>query len=63
MLLVATTSCWQDRRGEYYALAGSRNWFYTTMQEYYLYYQDLLEASELDFLQMPAAFLSSEVSE
>lgn len=37
MLLVATTSCWQDRSGEYYALVGSKNWIYTTMQEYYLY--------------------------
>ena len=36
MLLVATTSCWQDRSGEYYALVGSKNWIYTTMQEYYL---------------------------
>ena len=63
MLLVATTSCWQDRSGEYYALVGSKNWIYTTMQEYYLYYQDLPEESELDFFQKPAEFLSSVVSE
>ena len=63
MLLVATTSCWQDRSGEYYALVGSKNWIYTTMQEYYLYYQDLPKESELDFFQKPAEFLSSVVSE
>ena len=43
VLLAAFTSCWQDRSGEYYALIGSKSWIYTTMQEYYLYYQDVPE--------------------
>lgn len=63
MMLSAFTSCWQDRSGEYYALVGSKNWIYTIMQEYYLYYQDLPEESELDFFQEPSEFLSSVVSE
>lgn len=63
MLLTTFTSCWQDRSGEYYALIESKSWIYTTMQEYYLYYQDVPEESELDFFQKPAEFLSAAASE
>ena len=62
-LLSVFASCWQDRSGEYYALVGSKSWIYTTMQEYYLYYQDVPEESELDFFQKPAEFLSAAASE
>lgn len=62
-LLTVFTSCWQDRSGEYYALIGSKSWIYTTMQEYYLYYQDVPEESELDFFLQPAEFLSAAASE
>ena len=62
-LLSVLASCWQDRSGEYYALVGSKSWIYTTMQEYYLYYQDVPEESELDFFQKPAEFLSAAASE
>lgn len=62
-LLSVFAPCWQDRSGEYYALVGSKSWIYTTMQEYYLYYQDVPEESELDFFQKPAEFLSAAASE
>ena len=62
-LLSVFASCWQDRSGEYYALVGSKSWIYTTMQEYYLYYQDVPEESELDFFQKPAEYLSAAASE
>lgn len=62
-MLSVFASCWQDRSGEYYALVGSKSWIYTTMQEYYLYYQDVPEESELDFFQKPAEFLSAAASE
>ena len=62
-LLSVFASCWQDRSGEYYALVGSKSWIYTTMQEYYLYYQDVPEESELDFFLQPAEFLSAAASE
>lgn len=63
VLLAAFTSCWQDRSGEYYALIGSKSWIYTTMQDYYLYYQDLPSEDELDFFQKPAEFLNTAASE
>ena len=63
MLLTTFTSCWQDRSGEYYALIESKSWIYATMQEYYLYYQDIPSEDELDFFQTPAEFLSAAASE
>ncbi len=47
--LTALTSCGEDRSGEYYALISSKTWMYQTMQDYYLFYQDLPAESELDF--------------
>lgn len=63
VLLAIFTSCWQDRSGEYYALVGSKSWIYTTMQDYYLYYQDLPAEEELNFFQKPAEFLNAAASE
>lgn len=61
--LTALTSCGEDRSGEYYALISSKTWMYQTMQDYYLFYQDLPAESELDFFMTPEQFLNAAASE
>lgn len=43
------SSCGEDRSGEYYALIASKTWIYETMQENYLFYEDLPAEDQLDF--------------
>lgn len=57
------SSCGQDRSGEYYALISSKSWMYETMQQYYLFYEDLPDEKDLDFFDTPASFLASAVSD
>lgn len=57
------SSCGEDRSGEYYALISSKSWMYETMQQYYLFYQDLPDKEELNFFDTPANFLSATVSD
>jgi len=57
------SSCGEDRSGEYYALIASKTWMYETMQQEYLYYQDMPEENKLDFFKKPSEFLSSVVSQ
>lgn len=61
--LAILTSCGEDRSGEYYALISSKTWMYRTMQDYYLFYQDLPAESELDFFMTPQEFLNAAASE
>lgn len=64
--LILTTlfcSCGEDRSGEYYALIGSKTWIYETMQQNYLYYQDIPKEENLDFFKKPSDFLSNVVSD
>lgn len=49
LLAVLFTSCGEDRSGEYYALIGSKTWIYETMQQNYLFYEDLPAEDGLDF--------------
>lgn len=56
-------SCGEDRSGEYYALIGSKTWIYETMQQNYLFYEDLPAEDGLDFFDKPADFLESVVSD
>lgn len=56
------SSCGEDRSGEYYALITTQTWMYETMQQEYLYYQDIPEKKSLNFFNKPSAFLSSMVS-
>lgn len=56
-------SCGEDRSGEYYALISSKSWMYETMQQYYLFYEDLPNEKELDFFNTPSNFLASAVSD
>ncbi|WP_418587265.1 S41 family peptidase [Phocaeicola sp.] len=65
--LILTTaffsSCGEDRSGEYYALIGSKTWIYETMQQNYLFYEDLPAEEDLDFFDKPADFLESVASD
>ena len=57
------TSCGEDRSGEYYALIGTQTWIYHTMQENYLYYEDLPAEEGLNFFTKPQPFLASLLSD
>lgn len=57
------SSCGEDRSGEYYALISSKSWMYETMQQYYLFYEDLPNEKELDFFDTPSNFLASAASD
>ena len=61
VLLLA--SCGQDRSGEYYALIGPKTWMYETMQQYYLFYEDLPAEEDLNFFNKPETFLQAVVSD
>lgn len=61
--LLLISSCGEDRSGEYYALISTQTWMYETMQQEYLYYQDMPEESKLDFFKKPSEFLNSAVSQ
>lgn len=63
IVLTLITSCGVDRSGEYYALITTQTWMYETMQQNYLYYQDLPEESSLDYFKKPSEFLNSLVSQ
>ena len=56
------SSCGEDRSGEYYALITTQTWMYETMQQEYLYYQDIPEKKSLNFFNKPSDFLNSMVS-
>ena len=56
-------SCGEDRSGEYYALIGTQTWMYQTMQENYLYYEDLPAEDGLNFFTKPHDFLASLLSD
>lgn len=56
------SSCGEDRSGEYYALIATQTWMYETMQQEYLYYQDIPEKKSLNFFNKPSDFLNSMVS-
>ncbi len=59
---VAFLSCGQDRSGEYYALIEAKYWMYETMQQDYLFYEDLPAEDGLNFFQKPETFLQSVIS-
>ena len=56
------SSCGEDRTGEYLALVGTQKWMYQTMQENYLYYEDLPAEDGLNFFTKPQQFLGSLIS-
>ena len=40
-LLMALTSCGEDRSGEFYALIEDKNWMEQVMRNNYLWYEDM----------------------
>lgn len=57
-----SVSCGEDRSGEYYALIATKTWMYDTMEENYLYYDELPEKDDVDFFKKPAEFLRAVIS-
>lgn len=55
-------ACGEDRSGEYYALIASKTWIYETMQQNYLFYEDIPAEESLDFFQTPETFLKNTAS-
>lgn len=55
-------ACGEDRSGEYYALIASKTWIYETMQQNYLFYEDIPAEESLDFFQTPETFLKNAAS-
>lgn len=56
------SSCGEDRSGEYYALIESQSWIYETMQQNYLYYQDMPNKDKVDFFKKPSDLVNSLAS-
>lgn len=57
------TGCGQDRSGEYYALVGPKTWIYETMQQDYLFYDEVPEVTDnKTFFRKPSEFLQQLVS-
>ena len=56
------SSCGEDRTGEYLALVGTQKWMYQTMQENYLFYEDLPDEDRLNFFAKPQQFLDQVIS-
>lgn len=59
---MAISSCGEDRTGEYYALISTKTWMYETMQENYLFYDELPAEDGLNFFKKPDIFLQSVVA-
>lgn len=57
------SSCGEDRTGEYLALVKTQKWMYQTMQENYLYYEELPAEEKVNFFAKPHDFLSSLISD
>ena len=60
---ILLASCGVDRSGEYYALIADKTWIYETMQQNYLFYEDIPAESELNFFDKPDEFLRSASSQ
>lgn len=62
IMAFSISSCGEDRSGEYYALISPKTWIYETMQQYYLFYEDLPAPEGLNFFQKPSVFLNAVIS-
>lgn len=62
-LLLAFTSCGEDRSGEFYELIEDKLWIEQVMREYYLWYEDIPAIeNENDYFKEPATFFKSLLS-
>ncbi len=63
LFLLVFSSCGEDRTGEFYALIENRMWIEETMQQNYLWYEDMPAIeSENDYFEQPAAFFKKLLS-
>ena len=62
-LLLAFTSCGEDRSDEFYELIEDKLWIEQVMREYYLWYEDIPAIeNENDYFKEPATFFKSLLS-
>lgn len=63
LLLIFSTSCGEDRTGEFYALIEDRMWIEEVMRENYLWAEDMpVIEKEDDYFQAPATFFKNMLS-
>ena len=63
LLLIVSTSCGEDRTGEFYALIEDRMWIEEVMRENYLWAEDMpVIDQEDDYFQAPATFFKNMLS-
>lgn len=63
LLLIVSTSCGEDRTGEFYALIEDRMWIEEVMRENYLWAKDMpVIEKEDDYFQAPATFFKNMLS-
>ena len=63
LLLIVSTSCGEDRTGEFYALIEDRMWIEKVMRENYLWAEDMpVIEKEDDYFQAPATFFKNMLS-
>ena len=63
LLLIVSTSCGEDRTGEFYALIEDRMWIEEVMRENYLWAEDMpVIEKEDDYFQAPATFFKNMLS-
>lgn len=63
VLLLLAAGCGEDRSGEYYALIGTQSWIYETMQQEYLFYEDLPAITDRKtYFKKPDEFLRGLLS-
>lgn len=63
LLLIVSTSCGEDRTGEFYALIEDRMWIEEVMRENYLWAEDMpVIEKEDDYFQAPSTFFKNMLS-
>lgn len=63
VLTAGMSSCGKDRSGEYYALISTQTWIYETMQQNYLFYEDIPNEEGVNFFRKPHDFVKSLISQ
>ena len=60
LMLALLVSCGEDRSGEFYALIEDRMWIEQTMQENYLWYEEMPTIeNEYDYFKQPEVFFKN----
>ena len=63
IVALLTTSCGEDRSGEFYALIEDRMWIEETMKKHYLWYEEMPTIkNEYDYFKQPESFFKGLLS-